>query len=1276
MQPKHDVAAMWVMKIFLFSCLLLFSAYNAYACSCAQTSLEDRIANSQVIFSGTVNEVTGASGGRCGPKTATIKVNKTWKGDLPDTVEMPMSDGCVGCGMYLSNGATYLIYGTMKDGKAYTSMCSGSRPINQLPEDVTKLDAYFSEVSGLDAAIKQQPDALAPKLTKADYLLQKGDHASVRTLLEPLKDSQAALGDAHYWRVLGQALLGLEEYKGAAGALQTSLKLKPGQNDVKDKWQEAQMRAGIPIAEIFPNKDGRLLKLAGKRLENISFKGMDLRKVDFSGAQLSGVDFSAANLELASFVGAQLNNVNFTGASFSGADVTNANFYDVTFDRTKLGSTVLGRARLYNVTLRNMTFDTVPQGLGRFENAVWENITLKNIDATGLIVIGTLKNVRFIDANLTSFSASNSQLENVRFENSNLTDARLNNSDLKGTVFVKSNLKTAKFFQSYLDKSVFKDSDLTEASFYAASVKGVTFDNVVMTPNMSSTGTDALGYVGYEHHAEHNNRSGNTNPGKTSFYMAVYDCDTVWPKDMTPSKAGAVLTDARCSDRQEPPLDMHGGTIGTFNYSDNGDGTPRLPGAPSDDMGRKDDFSGGVFRNANMRDMILRGTIFDNADLTGADLTGTELRNSSLKGANFTGAKMDGISLKLSVYDCKTKWPEGFDYAAAGAMSSDGACGGGADLRGMSFNRAERPGAVLQRANLEGVDFLFANLQNADLSNANLTWANINAARLDGATLTGADFSNARLNGTSFENSNLKDAILTDTLMDGINLTGVDMRGTDHTGRKMRRAKLEDANFEGVRFDRANLAGTEFAGADLSGASFKGANLSTALLQNPHYSYVSTNFGEGRKEDNYKTTPPKPAKLEQADFSDADLSFSYLGDVDLSTAKLDGVNLTLAKFGCGAKWPEGFSPPKAGAVLEEPCENSTYEPTDLEGRDLSGKRIGLFDFNNANLKKADLSRAELSGVDFSHAVMDGVRMYLARYECSSTRFPEGFDPGKHDALARDGDCRDKHYSVPDFSNRSLTNENFAYLSLQKINFSGADLRQASFERSDLSGANLSGAKLQGANLYSVTLHEANLTGAEYDCATKWSNGTPPEGVGLVNTEGSCNNQQQQKTAGLIRGLAMFPQQDQKAPTKDFSGQDLRGEEFDDMNLERANFSGSKLDWAAFRHTPLHHANFSHASLRGAEFSTSLTGVNFEGADLTNVQMDTAGIGNLNLRHAILKNVRFGDRSGIESMDLTGVRYDCRTFWGWVLQDGTKPEDFDPRAKGAILEDDGPCRTPE
>lgn len=1260
---------MRVMKTFLFFCLLVLSAHNASACSCMPLSFEDKVANSGAIFSGTVMEVTGASGGRCGPKTATVKVNKAWKGDIPETLEMQVSDGCVGCGMYLTNGVTYLFYGG-------ASMCSGSRPINHVQEDVSKLDAYFSEVSGLDAAIKQHPDAVAPKLAKTDYFLRKGDYTSAQSSLESLKDNREALADSHYWSALGQALLGLEEYKGAAEALQTSLKLKPGQKDVKGKWQEAQMRAGVPMTEIFPDKDGRLLKLAGKRLENISFRGMDLRKVDFSGAQLREVDFSEANLELAVFTGAELGKVNFTGAKFSGVELTNAGFYDVTFDHTKLGSTVLGRARLYNVTLRNMTFDTVPQGLGRFENAVWENIALKNIDASGLTITGALKNVRFINANLTSFSAFNSQLENVRFENSNLTDARLHNSDLKGTVFIKSNLKTAKFFQSYLDRGVFKDTDLTEASFYAASLKGATFDNVVMTPNMSSTGTDALGYVGYEHHAEHNNRSGNTNPGKTNFYMAVYDCDTVWPKDMMPSKAGAVLTDARCRDRKNPPLDMHGGTIGTFNYDDNKANIGVTPSMESADKGRKDDFSGGIFRNANMRDMILRGTIFDNADLTGADLTGTELRNSSLKGADFSGARMDGVSLKLSVYDCKTKWPEGFDYAAAGAMSSDAACGGGADLRGMSFNRAERPGAVLQRANLEGVDFLFANLQNADLSGANLAWANVNEARLDGATLTGADFSNARLSGTSFENSNLRNAILTDTLMDGINLTGVDMRGTDHTGRKMRRAKLEDANFEGVRFDHANLAGTEFAGADLSGASFKGANLSAALLQNPHYSYVSTNFGEGRKEDNYKTTPPKPAKLEHADFSDADLSFSYLGDVDLSTAKLDGANLTLAKFGCGAKWPEGFNPTKAGAVLEEPCENVAYEPTDLEGRDLSGKRIGLFDFNNANLTKADLSRAELSGVDFSHAVMDGVRMYLARYECSSTRFPEGFDPGKLGAMSVDGDCDDKHYSPPNFVNQSLANENFSYLSLQKVNFSGADLRQASFERSDLSGANLSGAKLQGANLYSVTLHEANLTGAEYDCATKWSNGTPPEGMGLVNMEGSCNNQQQQKMTGLIRGLGISPPQERKAPTKDFSGQDLRGEEFSDMNLGGANFSGSKLDWATFRHTPLHQANFSHASLRGAEFNTSLIEVNFEGADLTNVQMNTAGIGNLNLRHAILKNVRFGDRSGIESMDLTGVRYDCRTFWGWVLQDGTKPEDFDPRAKGAILEDDGPCRSPE
>ena len=56
------------------------------------------------------------------------------------------------------------------------------------------------------------------------------------------------------------------------------------------------------------------------------------------------------------------------------------------------------------------------------------------------------------------------------------------------------------------------------------------------------------------------------------------------------------------------------------------------------------------------------------ADLEGANLTGADLALARLTGADLTGAGLTGTELKGAVYDEHTKWPEGFDPVAAGAV--------------------------------------------------------------------------------------------------------------------------------------------------------------------------------------------------------------------------------------------------------------------------------------------------------------------------------------------------------------------------------------------------------------------------------------------------------------------------------------------------------------------------------------------------------------------------------------------------------------------------------
>lgn len=50
------------------------------------------------------------------------------------------------------------------------------------------------------------------------------------------------------------------------------------------------------------------------------------------------------------------------------------------------------------------------------------------------------------------------------------------------------------------------------------------------------------------------------------------------------------------------------------------------------------------------------------------DLSGADLRRCDLRGADLAGAELGAALLKGAAYDARTRWPDGFDGAAAGAV--------------------------------------------------------------------------------------------------------------------------------------------------------------------------------------------------------------------------------------------------------------------------------------------------------------------------------------------------------------------------------------------------------------------------------------------------------------------------------------------------------------------------------------------------------------------------------------------------------------------------------
>ena len=71
---------------------------------------------------------------------------------------------------------------------------------------------------------------------------------------------------------------------------------------------------------------------------------------------------------------------------------------------------------------------------------------------------------------------------------------------------------------------------------------------------------------------------------------------------------------------------------------------------------------------ANLAGAGLQTAIPENANLENANLRDTLLWNANLCGANLTGADLMGADLHGGTYNALTKWPEGFDPVATGAI--------------------------------------------------------------------------------------------------------------------------------------------------------------------------------------------------------------------------------------------------------------------------------------------------------------------------------------------------------------------------------------------------------------------------------------------------------------------------------------------------------------------------------------------------------------------------------------------------------------------------------
>ena len=193
-------------------------------------------------------------------------------------------------------------------------------------------------------------------------------------------------------------------------------------------------------------------------------------------------------------------------------------------------------------------------------------------------------------------------------------------------------------------------------------------------------------------------------------------------------------------------------------------------------------------------------------DLRGVNLQGADLPEAFLERIRFQGARLQGADLD------------------------------GARLQGATLGWARLQGADLDGARLQGADLGGARLQGADLDGARLQGADLGGARLQGATLGGARLQGATLGWARLQGADLGGARLQGATLGGARLQGADLGG----------ARLQGADLDGARFDEL----TALTAATFRGAAVKAVDFTTI----PQITeFLEEIFGDG------STTPPEGA---------------------------------------------------------------------------------------------------------------------------------------------------------------------------------------------------------------------------------------------------------------------------------------------------------------------------------------------------------------------------------------------------------------------------------
>ncbi len=264
----------------------------------------------------------------------------------------------------------------------------------------------------------------------------------------------------------------------------------------------------------------------------------------------------------------------------------------------------------------------------------------------------------------------------------------------------------------------------------------------------------------------------------------------------------------------------------------------------------------------------------------GADLRERDFADANLAGVDLSGANLERANLAR------------------------------VDLRGANLRGAKLAHAILFRANLEGADLRGADLTLAHLGEvkgaradlrecyleeAFLERANLESAKLDHARAQYAIFDEARLTGASLRGINLDHADL-----DRADLCDCDLRESSAVRALLSSINAERANFEGAELEQASFVEANLIGARFIGVVAKRSFFMRAKLDDADFSFADVreaHFTEASvKEGRFHGANLRGARFYRADLRAATMTFANLMSVDARFANLERANLSHASL--------------------------------------------------------------------------------------------------------------------------------------------------------------------------------------------------------------------------------------------------------------------------------------------------------------------------------------------------------------------------------------------